>query len=79
MDESEKKLYMEKLAASAKHNAEKDKMLKSQLNIYGSGGASALMAGRGRGRGKARPKSDRQTEYIVNAVNEGGQWEVNTE
>jgi hypothetical protein len=79
MDDSERKLYMEKLAAQAKHSEEKDKMLKSQLNVYGSGGAAALLGGKGRGRGKNRPKSDRQTEYIVSATNEGGQWEVNTE
>lgn len=79
MDDNEKKIYLEKLAEQAKHSEEKDKMLKSQLNVYGSGGAAALLGGRGRGRGKNRPKSDRQTEYIVNAKNEGGQWEVNTE
>lgn len=79
MDETEKKIYMEQLAAQTKHQEEKDKMLKSQLNVYGSSGAAALLGGRGRGRGKARPKSDRQTEYIVNGINEGGQWEVNAE
>lgn len=79
MDETEKKMYMENLAAQTKHQEEKDKMLKSQLNVYGSSGAAALLGGRGRGRGKARPKSDRQTEYIVNGINEGGQWEVNAE
>ena len=77
MDDNEKKAYMEKLAAQAKHQEEKDKMLKSQLNVYGNG-ASALLGGRGRGRGKARPKSG-HSEYIVSAVNQGGSWEVNAE
>lgn len=74
MDDQEKVLYMDKLNAQAKHNADKDRMLKAQLNVYGSGGAAALLSG-GRGRGKARKTP--QQEYIVNGAYQGGKWEVN--
>jgi len=82
MDESERIAYMESLHAQAAHNDEKDRMLKAQLNVYanGAGGGVNILAGRGRGRGK-RPVSQKaaNTEYIVSASNNEGEWEVNTE
>lgn len=75
MDDAEKQHYMAGLNAQAKYNEDKDRMLKSQLNVYGSGGAAALLGGGARGRGKARKPV--QQEYIVHAEYSGGKWEVN--
>ncbi|KAH9260443.1 hypothetical protein BASA81_001613 [Batrachochytrium salamandrivorans] len=75
MDDAEKQHYMAGLNAQAKYNEDKDRMLKSQLNVYGSGGAAALLGGGARGRGKTRKPV--QQEYIVHAEYQGGKWEVN--
>jgi hypothetical protein len=82
MDDTEREHYLQQLAQSAKHEEDKDRMLKSQLNVYTSGGTNILAGkGRGRGRGK-RPVSTTPggaVEYIVNGSNEGGEWSVNNE
>ena len=83
MDEGEREAYMRQMADAAKHNADKDRMLKSQLNVYSASGANPLLAGRGRGRGRGkRPVSTTPggtSEYIVSGRNEDGQWQVNPE
>ena len=86
MDDDERAQYLAEKEAREKHQSNKDRMLKQQLNIYSAGGTSGaaknILGGGGRGRGRGgRPKSGGRaaTEYIVSAKTEDGRWSVNTE